>query len=526
MADGVNPVVDTNLGPPPPAPVGGINGPAGAVGLMSEIAEMRNRQNANVLFQQQMTARHQLGQDLTVWASQGLTPEQQIERASHQPYAPFVTPELGNFRASNLAGVQVQETEARIAELRNRVANTGLEKLTQTLAATGGDPAKFDAAFKIATAGQPAMVAASMSAAYPKIKTALTANLPPDQEAAKVEVASRTRNLGAVFGLPLDKAYAMTGGVQPSVTEVTGPQGQPIKAVVSGGGTGPLNSSVISAGPTTAQSEAMKIQGAQAAGVAPTIKDVTTPSGAVQPMILSGGGSSGPGTASPLLAPNAAPVIGPSQTNAKYNEARGSTMAAYQENLDDRVKSGAQIMQTLVPAWEAFKDLEAHGQSTGGFANAKMAIANALKGLGAKQETYDKIIKLDDAQEISKLMVNTTMAQIQQQLPATSKLAVGEFNSFTKNNPNLETDPRAMEKIFNFWSKMHATNRLEQGELNKYLAKGGDISQWPEQWQKIAEREGYVNPNPTGTATPPGKGGLSVNESREVEPGVTIRRVK
>ena len=274
MADGVSPVVDTNLGPPPPQQGGGVAGASGVVGMMSELAEMRNRQNQNLLFQQQMSARHQLGQDLTVWASQGLSPEEQISRASHQPYAPFVTPEIANFRSSNLAGAQVQQVETAIGELQQRVANTGLQGLTQALAATGGDQAKFDAAFKAATAGQPPSVQRSMAKSYGAIKDSLTANLPDDPDAARAEIASRTRNLGVAFGLPLDKAYGMTGGVAPTLTDVVGPQGQTNKVIASGGGAGPLNATVLGTGPTTAQQEEMKIQGQQRAGLPPTMVDV------------------------------------------------------------------------------------------------------------------------------------------------------------------------------------------------------------------------------------------------------------
>ena len=502
MADGVSPVVDTNLGPPPAAQANPIASAGGIVGVMSDLAEMRNRQNANILFQQQMSARHQLGQDLAVWSSQGLSPQEQIDRASHQIYAPLVVPELGSLRASSLAGIQATQTQAQTEEIQQRIANTGLERLTQALAATGGDASKFPDAFKSASAGLPSAAQASMAKSYKAIQTALTANLPADPDAAKAEVASRTRNLGVAFGLPLDKAYAMTGGVAPTTMELPGAQGQTNKAIVSGGGAGPTSATLLGTGPTTAQQEVMKIKGLQDAGLPPSFQTIKTASGAEQPVILSGGGGGAPGTASPILAgggPNGAPVVGPSLTNAKYNTDVGTDMASYKQNLDDRVKTGAQILQTVTPAWEAIQDLKKVGQTPGGLSSAKMAIAQIAQGLGAAPATVDKIIKLDDAQEISKLMVNTTMAQITQQLPATSKVAVSEFNAFTKNNPNLDTDPRAIEKIFNFWSKVQGVNRVEQSELNKYVAAGGNIAEWPEKWQQIAQERGYVNPNPTGT---------------------------
>ena len=502
MADGVNPVVDTNLGPtaPPPNPLGSAEG---AVGLLGGLARMRNEQNQNILFQQQMDARHKLGEDLAVWNSQGLSPEEQIARASHQPYAPFVTPELGNFRASNLGGLQIQE-------IQQRMRGSGLGSLAAALNATGGDPDKFPAAFDMTTKGLDPTLVASLKPAYEAMKIFATKNLPantPERPNARIEAfQTNLRNLGATFGLPLDKAYAATGGIAPTLTQVTGSQGQTSNVVLSGGGTGGTNASVIGTGPTLAQSEALKVQGAQAAGLAPTIHNVTDAQGRPQSVLVSGGAGGTSPTASPLLAPGGpsgapagTPIVGPTPTDLKRAEQRGSDMAGYQQNLDDRVKTGQQIMQTVQPAWEAMQALKKAGQSPGGLASSRMALAQIAQGFGASPETVDKISKLDDTQEISKLMVNTTMAQITQQLPASSKMAVGEFNAFMKNNPSLDTDPRAIEKIFNFWSKVHTTNLTEQTELNDFLEKGGNISRWPAEWQKIAAKQGLVNTNPTGT---------------------------
>ena len=178
-------------------------------------------------------------------------------------------------------------------------------------------------------------------------------------------------------------------------------------------------------------------------------------------------------------------------------------MADYQKALDDRVKTGQNIMQTIQPAWEALQDLKKSDQSPGGLATARMTLAQLAQGLGASPEVVDKISKLGDTQEFSKLMVNSTMSQITQQLPQSSKLAVSEFNAFSKNNPNLDTDPRAIEKIFNFWSGIQNINKTEQSEMNKYLAKGGNVSEWPEKWQGIAEKRGLVSANPTGSGEAP-----------------------
>jgi hypothetical protein len=449
MADGVTPVVDTNLGPAP-------MGASGTIGIMSDLAEMRNRQNQNILFQQQMQGRHQLGEDLAVWGAQGLSPEEQIDKASHQPYAPFVTPEIANFRASNLAGAQVQQTQTAVAEAKQRMYNAGLGPIAEALSATQGDPTKLASAFKIATAGLPSDLTKSLAPAYSAMLDSVTSNLPSDPAAAHAKVQENLRNLGMTFGgLPLDKLYAMGNGIAPTYQVPKGPQGQEMPSVVSGGGDMP----------------------------------------AVASPILGGGA-----TPSPAGAPSSgSPIVGPTTTQGTYLGARGTDMADYQKGLDDRVKMGQQIMQTVAPAWDALQDLKKSGQSPGGLQTARMAIAQMAQGLGADPSVVDKISKLGDTQEFSKLMVNTTMSQISQQLPSMSKMAVSEYNSFTKNNPNLDTDPRAIEKIFNFWSGVQNTNRLEQTEMNSYLAKGGNISEWPAKWQEIAEKKGLVSSNPTGT---------------------------
>ena len=503
------PVVNTNLGPAPIASSNPIGQAGGVVGLMNDLAEMKNRQNQAALFTQQMSARQKLGEDLATWAGMGLSPEEQISRASHQSYAPFVTPEIANFRTSNLAGVQVQETQQRLNETKQKMFNAGLGPLAQALQLTGGDPTKFPTAFKMATAGLDPETVKGLAPANKAMQDFLTVGLPADKAAAHAEVQNRLRALGAsIGGLDLDKLYAMSDGIKPQVVEGTDAEGRPTKVLISGGGATPLNTTPIIAGPTASESAFMKQRGEQAAG--PTnvvVPNVPTPSGAMQTQLLNGSVATTLGQ-------------GLTPTQMKYAEIRGGDMAHYQEGLDDRVKMGQTIMQTIEPAWQAMQDMKKSGQTPGGLQTARMAIAQLAQGLGADPEVVDKISKLGDTQEFSKLMVNTTMSQISQQLPAMSKMAVSEYNSFTKNNPNLDTDPRAIEKIFKFWTKMQETNKTEQSELNEFLDKGGNISKWPAKWQEIAKEKGLVSSNPTGG------GALGVGEHREVEPGVTIRRVK
>jgi hypothetical protein len=208
MVDGANPTIDTNLGPAP-------MGAAGAVGLMSDLAEMRNRQNTNVLFQQQMSARHQLGEDLAVWSAQGLSPEEQTKRAQQQPYSVFVTPEI-----SNISGVQKNQVE--IAEARERMINNGLGPLAQALNASGGDPKLLDTLLGSVMKSYPPDVQKSLQPAYDGMKASLNDGLPTDPDAAKAAQKARAARIGAAFGVPLDTAYSNVDTVKPQTVVMPG----------------------------------------------------------------------------------------------------------------------------------------------------------------------------------------------------------------------------------------------------------------------------------------------------------------
>jgi len=544
MADGVNPVVDTNLG-------GGLN-PSAAIGMMSEIAEMRNRQNANLLFQQQMQARRQLGEDMAVWSAQGLSPEERVNKAASQPYGPFVTPELSNYRAMNLAGVDIQKAQAETAEVHQRMVNAGMGPLAGALAATGGDPTKFDNAFKVATAAYPPELQADLAKAYPAIKQSLiggTSELSP--EAAKAKVIENTRNLGSAFGLPLDKVYAMTGGIAPTAMDVTGPQGQVNKAIVSGGGTEGTNATVIGTGPTLAQAESQKIGGQQAAGLPPTPTKLLGPQGQEVPAILSGGGSAtGPATASPILMggpPSAKPqgtsaspgapapmpeptkgppneasvVMGPSLASAEFMKKTGELGGAIQEEVNDNAKSlptMAKRVDLMVQELEKFQ--------TGGFADIREGLAELAQGLrnagvgGITDETIQKISNGSlPAQQVFESLVSRAGVQtLKADAQGTGRVMRSEVDRYLEMMGATQ-DPRALATIM---SNLRYTLLVgyDQGQkftqFKQALARkdpsveGLDVSDFPSVYNKDFDEAKLVTPKgiSLGEVSPRGfKGG-------------------
>ena len=184
---------------------------------------------------------------------------------------------------------------------------------------------------------------------------------------------------------------------------------------------------------------------------------------------------------------------GPGMTTQTYLTNRGTTMAKYQEALDNVVQNGSNIMTTVDEARNALQDFK-----PGAGSSVYARLASVAQAFGAAPELVDKIGNGDLAasQEFNKLMVNTTMGQIRTQLEGIggSRLSQQEFDTFQKNNPNIDTDPRAIDKIFNFWTRIYNRDATEQSQLNEYLEKGGKLSQWPAEWQKRARQLGFFKP--------------------------------
>lgn len=190
---------------------------------------------------------------------------------------------------------------------------------------------------------------------------------------------------------------------------------------------------------------------------------------------------------------------GPSLVQQTYGASRGKDMADYQGSLDSAVGEGNRLLQNLSEARDAFGQIK-----TGGGADTYSKLASFAQSFGASQSLVDKIGNGNKAasDEFQKLMVNTTNSQIKQQLAgaAGGHLGQQEFETFQKNNPNLETDPRAIDKIFNFWTKIYQRNSAEQSQMQQFVKQGGDITDWPSEWQKRSTAQGFINPAKTDSS--------------------------
>lgn len=64
------------------------------------------------------------------------------------------------------------------------------------------------------------------------------------------------------------------------------------------------------------------------------------------------------------------------------------------------------------------------------------------------------------------------------------RLTQAEFQQFLKVNPNLSTDPRAIEKLFSFSDRQQQRMMNEQQGFDSWLKKGNNPAGWAAEWTR------------------------------------------
>ena len=455
------------------------------LGLMNTAAEIQNRLNTARLFQQEFQAKQVAGELLS--QSDPNDPEAGIRALMQDPRtAAFAGPIISSARQAELTLLQMQGEQQSQSQ-------SGLAAALKGLPAVMADPSQWDAVMGANLATLSPTARQRVAPAITSLKESLTAGLPSDPAMARTLFNQRLTGLMVGAGITPDSIRAIVG--TPTTRDIGG-------AIESGVQAPPqLGGGFIEAN-------------AQGKTLAPQLSfQPFGPGGSTVPFFAGGafgdGMVPGRGTATPAAA--AGPVPGeprvnalgtvdpafssPSQTNAARNTKRGDQMATYQDDLDTRVTLQARVLQNAQEARDALARVRA-----GGGATAYAALGQVAQAFGAPKSLVDRIANgsLAASQEFNKLAVNNVMGQIEQQLPNSSRMSQMEFAEFKRNNPNLDTDPDAIEKIYDFWGKVYNMDHSEQGALNKYLAQGGDISQWPAKWQDEAQRLGFFSSRPGG----------------------------
>ena len=141
----------------------------------------------------------------------------------------------------------------------------------------------------------------------------------------------------------------------------------------------------------------------------------------------------------------------------------------YQKDLTSRVAAGTQIDMRLNEAEDLMKSFK-----PGAGARTYVDLAQKLQAIGAPRDLVDKVAKgdLSAAQSMNNFIAQSITAGIgQMQGNPTANM----MNDYLKNNPDIASDPRALQRFFNFAHKQnemayeeqnYLTNKIRSRELN------------------------------------------------------------
>jgi len=182
-------------------------------------------------------------------------------------------------------------------------------------------------------------------------------------------------------------------------------------------------------------------------------------------------------------------ATGPSPQREKYLSESATNFAKYEDGLNARVKEGQDLMMRIEESQNALKNFRAGAGADTYMAAAKVAQAMGFNDLADKMAGGD----LSAAQEFSKLAVQQAMEQLKQSMGGAGRIAQAEFKVFQANNPNIDTDPRASQKIFDFAKRVYNRDRAEQEFLNNFKRNpGADLSTYNNAWANEAENRGFT----------------------------------
>lgn len=202
----------------------------------------------------------------------------------------------------------------------------------------------------------------------------------------------------------------------------------------------------------------------------------------------------GPGGA-PVMQPTSVPTK-LSPTREKYLTDLGGNMADYEKGLNEQVSGLNSTMLQIGAMQESLKEFK-----TGGGTAARAKLAQIAQAMAMPQKIVDGIAagNLGAVQYFEKQSVPLATAALRAQFAgSTSKFTQMEWQRFQESNPNLDTDPRAIEKMFAFAKKIYHLQSQEQSALNLYKQTGEDIDKFPAWWNGQLQKHGWL-PKSEGT---------------------------
>jgi hypothetical protein len=317
---------------------------------------------------------------------------------------------------------------------------------------------------------------------------------------------SQVPEKGSDINAQMKQVAQKSAGAADSINKVVGSfQTQNVGGQTILGYTNPINQQFIPIGSLT-QTPTPAEMNAPVQSVGPDGTQTTTPRVDALPMYTGQGtqinaapgaqpGMATPGAppAQPGSAPAAAPQgvpaalvtkLGPE--TSEWLNALGHNIGAYSKQLNE----DTQGIQSQLQMLQQMQDLSAQFKGGAG-SSVKMKLAGLAQAVGMPKDTVDQIGlgNYAAAQAFEKYTVQNTMNVLRQAIGGQGRLTNLEFEQFLHSNPNLDTDPRAVQKILAFSQKLYKLKAAEQQGMQAWVKSGHAPSDFPAAWTaKLVER--------------------------------------
>ena len=160
-----------------------------------------------------------------------------------------------------------------------------------------------------------------------------------------------------------------------------------------------------------------------------------------------------------------------------YSTDAAKALATKAEHVGAQLTESQALLQRIAESRDALRQFTA-----GGGAEQRVQLAKIAQAIpGMPQSIVDGLAggSLSAAQQFQKYAAQEALQTMQQALASdTGKGSQGNRISmqlFIKNNPNIDTDPNAIEKIFNFQTKLHNELLNKSDMLTKFISDPNSV---------------------------------------------------
>lgn len=161
----------------------------------------------------------------------------------------------------------------------------------------------------------------------------------------------------------------------------------------------------------------------------------------------------------------------------------------YQQGLTKRVLASNNYLQRSEELKQLMNEFKP-GAGTQTYAN----IGAKLQAIGAPQGLVDSVSKgdLGAVQSFNKFLAQSVIAGVQQ-ASGGNPTRVAEVENYLKNNPTVNTDPRALQRFIDFTDKLASRDIFENDTLAAAKKTGQfNPATWVSDYQKFATSQGVL----------------------------------